>query len=476
LPVEGYTSLSWVLILDLCWRVTGVEPPVASGWLSLACGYTTLYLTYRMLARLRLPAALETHRVLLASLCLLGIATNRTFLAWLSSGLETSLFNLLVIWWTYSALTPREDCGRCFVWHLSIATALMALTRPDGLLFLVATLALLVDLARTAERRRDLVGAAPLGLVAIHIAFRRLVYGSFLPNTYYAKQVAAWPEAGMRYLGSFVLEYGLWLWIVLLAVGLFSRAPGSWPRLRSSTWIVVATLALHVGYYTFLIGGDHFEYRVLSHLVPLVWVAALPVVAGLTARQGIARLLLASLLAVSWPIPWVHWMLSQDRVTRLDTFKMIQPVAEQFPAVVRPVVRLWDGWQAWLIERLVCARHQEHKIFQQYQAQQLPDRTEGTRVSWDERPVYSMKSVGMGGWVLPNVAIIDRFGLNDRVIARTPPDPSVQRLMAHERRPPAGYVECFRPNVTVRSGNLHIEKRDEPLTDSDIERCERTAW
>jgi arabinofuranosyltransferase len=87
-----------------------------------------------------------------------------------------------------------------------------------------------------------------------------------------------------------------------------------------------------------------------------------------------------------------------------------------------------------------------------------------------------MKSVGMGGWVLPNVAIIDRFGLNDRVVARTPPDSSLQRLMAHERRPPAGYVECFRPNVTVRAGSLHVESREEPLTDEDIERCERTAW
>jgi arabinofuranosyltransferase len=273
-----------------------------------------------------------------------------------------------------------------------------------------------------------------------------------------------------------VLEYGLWLLLALVLVGLVSRGSGSRPRLRSSTWIVVATLALQVGYYTFLIGGDHFEYRVYSHLVPLLWVAAVVLVAWITAKPGSARLLLASLLAVSWPIPWVHWLLSQDRVTRLDTFKMIQPVADQFPAVVRPFVRIWDDWQAWLIERLVCARHQEHKIFQQHQAQRLPDRDEGLKISWDERPVYAMKSVGVGGWVLPNVAIIDRFGLNDRVIARTPPDLSVERLMAHERRPPAGYVECFRPNVIVRSGALHIEKREQALTDGDIERCESTPW
>ena len=26
-PVEGYTSFLWVVILDLTWKVTGVEPP-----------------------------------------------------------------------------------------------------------------------------------------------------------------------------------------------------------------------------------------------------------------------------------------------------------------------------------------------------------------------------------------------------------------------------------------------------------------
>jgi arabinofuranosyltransferase len=49
---------------------------------------------------------------------------------------------------------------------------------------------------------------------------------------------------------------------------------------------------------------------------------------------------------------------------------------------------------------------------------------------------------------MPSMLVLDSLGLNDPVIAHfglhvTP------RRMAHERRPPPGYVECFQANVTL---------------------------
>jgi len=43
-PVEGYTSFLWVVLLRLVWSFTGVEPPVAANYLSLLCGYGTLFI------------------------------------------------------------------------------------------------------------------------------------------------------------------------------------------------------------------------------------------------------------------------------------------------------------------------------------------------------------------------------------------------------------------------------------------------
>jgi arabinofuranosyltransferase len=48
--------------------------------------------------------------------------------------------------------------------------------------------------------------------------------------------------------------------------------------------------------------------------------------------------------------------------------------------------------------------------------------------------------------------------------------------MAHDRIPPPGYVECFRPNLEIRDGVLRLEARDHPLTDDEIRACESRDW
>ena len=80
LPVEGYTSWLWVALLRLVWGLTGVDPPHAANNLSLAFGYGTLFVVYRLVCRIGLPARLERIRFSLLALVFLGTVTNRTFL------------------------------------------------------------------------------------------------------------------------------------------------------------------------------------------------------------------------------------------------------------------------------------------------------------------------------------------------------------------------------------------------------------
>ena len=44
--------------------------------------------------------------------------------------------------------------------------------------------------------------------------------------------------------------------------------------------------------------------------------------------------------------------------------------------------------------------------------------------------------------------------------------------MAHERRPPEGYIDCFKPNVDLALGRV----KPRPLTDDDIRACEDRWW
>ena len=58
-----------------------------------------------------------------------------------------------------------------------------------------------------------------------------------------------------------------------------------------------------------------------------------------------------------------------------------------------------------------------------------------------------------------------------------PPEPTAERMMAHERTPPAGYVECFQPNVRlVAPGQVKVFPR--ALSAEQIADCESrwAAW
>ncbi len=493
LPVEGYTSFLWVALLEIVWRVTGIEPPQAANGLSLAFGLGTLLLAGRMLVRGSLPAGLAPVRRPLVAVALLGIVTHRTWLTWLSSGLETALFNFCLTAWVYFAVAPAETRGRpARIVGLCGAAAAAALARPDGLLFVATTGLLLADLAtglsggpRFRFSGRRAAAAAPLVLVPLHLLFRHARYGEWLPNTYFAKYTSPWPESGVRYLASFVVEYGLWVWLALAAVwaarSLFrpgDGAPTLGERMRVGTvpLLTGAAVVAHVAWYTLLVGGDHFEFRVYSHLPPLLLVSAVWL-AGRVFRTGRAALAAIVLLVVaSWPIPWTHWNATRALTTREQTQVMIVPVADRFPPVVRIPVEWWDGWQAWLIEHHVCMRRRGHQVFCEEQLRFWPSRAEGLTIGWEQRAVLAAPTVGVPAWVLPEVAIIDLFGLNDRVIARSPVSAGEERLMAHERTPPPGYVRHFRPNVFVVDGEVRIAPRPEPLTDTQIRAGDTADW
>jgi len=319
----------------------------------------------------------------------------------------------------------------------------------------------------------------PLLAVPAHVLWRRFTYDAWLPNTYYAKAVGAWPAAGMRYLGAFALEYGVWFWALILGVWAWRTLRTPRRPVAEYAWYLVPaaavlTLVAHAAYYTLLIGGDHFEYRVYSHLIPFLFISAAWATAKLRMRPRPVLLVLATFCLVSWPIPWTHWAHTHDLTSRRSTFRLAKPMAGHFPPPLSYAVMEWDELQSWLVSHAIGRRHQEHKAFWRTLVRKYPTRAEGSAIRWEEEhPVMEAAAVGVVGWMLPNVAIIDFFGLNDRIIARNPVPHGDQHRMAHDRRPPEGYVECFRPNAWLgKKRDVKVYPRDKPLTDADIVACE----
>jgi len=485
--VEGYSNFLWMILLEGVWIVTGATPPRAANVVSLILSGASLAIAFAGAYRAPLPPAWQPRRLWLAVSVVIYALASRTFLTWTSSGLETSLFGLCVVAWVWSALELSRDPARRWLWVASASAAASALTRPDGMLLALGTAALPAHLFFFAFAARpravaSLLGMAPLLAVPIHLLWRRAYYGAWVPNTYHAKLVSAWPEAGVRYAASFILEQGLIFWALLGLVALAfvirrARREGLPPGLvRRSLPVAVAVgvLLAHAAYYTLVIGGDHFEYRVFAHLViPLGWALARFAVL-LPARPAVGFAVFFLVTAIALPVPWVHHARSRRRVTRKETIHMVVPIADAFPAgPARAYGAAFDELQAWMAERYVGTRAQEHKVFWQDQLARFPSRAEGKKVGWDQRLVAVLQSVGISGWVMPEVAILDRHGLNDRVVARTKVEkPPARRLMAHERTPPPGYIECFDPNVVISGRRVLLAPGKAPITDERIRECE----
>jgi hypothetical protein len=120
-------------------------------------------------------------------------------------------------------------------------------------------------------------------------------------------------------------------------------------------------------------------------------------------------------------------------------------------------------------------RHQEHKVASSgWFERMLPTREEGTQLPAGDFPVM-VASGGIGGlgWVLPRINLIDRYGLNDYVVARSPVPEGEERLMAHDRQAPPGYCESFRPNTFLaKPKEIIVTRRKNPLTPEEIRRIE----
>lgn len=486
-PVEGYTSFLWVLLLDVVWRTFGVDPPRSANTISLLFSFGSVGAIALLVLRTRLPKELANRRVWILALVLTGTLTNRTFLAWTSSGLETAMFTFFVLAWCAVGLTARPTSKSLI--GLSTLASLVALCRPDGLLFVCATalLCLIRVLPASSPDRRSLASLAPFAPFVVplaHLLWRRWTYGFWLPNTWYAKAVSPWPESGVRYFASFALEYAWWWTLVIAVVAgtvFVARAvQGARPEIDLTLWMrlcVVSTLATQFAYYTFRVGGDHFEYRVYNHLVPL-FLLAMPWLWGHLSARVVrwAPAVLAVQLLLGLPVPWLHWSLTRNLDTREETHVMRVPVEPHMPIVLRSYGRLFDELQDWLIVHHVGMRHQEHKVFGITQQERFPSRKAGLRLDPAKLPVLISHSVGVPGWIFARANIIDAFGLNDAVVARTPIPESRERKMAHDREPPPGYLECFRANVGWDRRRIWANDREVPLTADDVRACEGRDW
>jgi arabinofuranosyltransferase len=287
--VEGYTNFLWVLWVALG-LVLGADP---LGWAwagSLAALAGALVVTWRVV---QLRGGSTT-----AAACACGLlATNFTFVAYGTSGLETMLqAALLALAWWWGERLRREavTVRRLAAW--SVIAALALATRLDSAVVLAVVAGSLVR--RLRGRAEWLAVAAPAAvLVGAWFGWKLAYYGDVLPNTFHAKVgiTGASLAMGARYAGAFLHAY---LWWPLLAAAAIVRRRFTLPWAIALAWFA----------YVIAVGGDFMEFRFFvpvmamlgAIIADLVVVQPTPAVPRLPSAPVRAFAVVALLATWSW--------------------------------------------------------------------------------------------------------------------------------------------------------------------------------
>ena len=471
--MEGYSNFLWVLELAAIWAATGVPPEDSVWWLSAAFTAATLgalaWWVWRLLG-LR-------SRGLVWWMALGFLCSSATFVKWTGGGLETRQFTFFVVL-AVVALTAHRGSRRGLL-VASLSLALASLTRPEGPLIAACCFAWWAaqevasnggernggvrGWAFGALRRIDWRGALPLALpflliVGAHFLWRYSYYDEWLPNTYYAKYVRPWWDIGLQYLAGAGVVTGLYLLLPLGAWAAWAR----WRERRDLDYGLPLLIIALYAVYLARIGGDNLGLRALDFYWPLL---ALPAAdglarAGASAARGVGRLsaraesggdalaekrsrnghlwTVALFLPVLFYAGAIHGALLWDALSPTEKgdprlWRRWVPPAPGMPALVDLAVKLREttiprgsGFQLGLNNHRLS-----WEAYEDMERGLIPDDA-----------VAIVQAAGTAPYYLPGLTFVDYYGLNDWVIARNPVTaPNSERVLAHDRFPPPGYLE-----------------------------------
>ncbi len=462
--VEGYTNFLWVIELAALHKVLGF----GFAKLSLMLGTVFTVGTFVLTLALAYRGPVHAYRHFAAVLAIGWLALNRNVAVWATSGLETrqfTFFLLLAVWLAHrSTGRPERLLGA------SLALSGAALTRPEGpLVFGGFVLWYLLECRRARRFSLHNLSALVVPFVVIvgsHFVFRRIYYDAWLPNTYYAKHVRAWPDMGIAYYGAAFIESGAYLTLPLAFLGGLYR----WMHRRDSLHLLsLCLIAPHVVYLV-RIGGDHFEFRPLDFYWPLLAVATAE---GLAAIALFVRLLARRfqlwqprevsvwtgyLLALVVAVHAVALQLGQyalfydapfnGKHVNASLSPSTFPFAHLSPLTTR-LAPLYDSSMELLLNHAIAVRHREHEEFAVAQRKRFAKYGTPGRRQLPKGATVAYPYAGIAPFQFPEVTFIDVLGLTDRTVARHNAPPNANRIMAHDRNPPPGYLESRGVNLEI---------------------------
>lgn len=289
--VEGYTNLLWILVRSFVGWFTDL---VNASRIVGVCSTIGVFVGVFLFGGTPLKDVLSSF---VATICL---ALAGPIAVWAIGGLEAPLVAVLlsvVVLQVVGVAAGRVFTSRS-AWTIAVASGLLALTRPDAMLLVVAiALGLFASLRPRDALRPALWLLVPAGLAfGAQLLFRLTYYGEWIPNT--ARLKVKWTpsrlEGGLEYLTS-SWKVLLPLLSMVVVAAILRKLQGRSVRLL---WVFSAPFVAWAAYLV-VIGGDIFPARRHITLLLVLLAAALAwVMKEVDLRQRGARIIVFSSMMV----------------------------------------------------------------------------------------------------------------------------------------------------------------------------------
>ncbi|MEO8211194.1 MAG: hypothetical protein ABI840_11605 [bacterium] len=259
--VEGFSSFSWFLILSI-FKFLNLPLEFSSKITGLVFAFLNLLMLYKIC----ILRSLGRMALIVCSLMLF----NLPFILWSISGFEIMFYVFLLLLCFYKVLRIKINTNEIIV--LSAIIFIISLSRPEGVLFSVAFLALTYIISKDYIFTIKIFFLYSI-LFGSFLFFRYFYFNDILPNTFYAKM-------GNNIFGYYEIrtyKNGLFYIIDFFKhnpqfILFFMLVPFSLKTLKSNK-VFLFTLALIFTQFFFVIisGGDWMvQYRFIIPAIPFL--------------------------------------------------------------------------------------------------------------------------------------------------------------------------------------------------------------
>jgi len=293
-PVEGFSNFLWTIVVSILHLLQIFNPIYSPKFLSF------ILITLSFITIHKITTSIQIKNIW-GMVMNLFIAINAPIVIWCNSGLENALYLFLLLVLLYK-ITVLNSIRKFDIVKISIICFLIAITRPEGIVYTIALPIIYLYNRKTQLIRPTTLlvyGLMFLSLYGSFIIFRWYYFGDLFPNPYHVKYYKIFIETNL-YEKLNYLSYGIggfwgkWLLILILLMIPFVKFENTMIKKAWRSILVLWTISF---IQFFILPADWMgELRFVTIFIALCYIIIIMIIYSLalkyTHKSDVKKLIL----------------------------------------------------------------------------------------------------------------------------------------------------------------------------------------